>query len=102
MTCLWHQVINNLRKMNPNDSMHKQFLAKKQKDKLMKDVPLPKIPKVKNRIKILEDHLTSPEYIESEREFQRLKNAIKRKPKGTPKKRLNWYSMHRRPANIED
>ena len=101
MTCLWHQEINNLRKMNPNDSMHRQFLAKKRRDKLMKDVPLPKIPNVKDRIKILEDHLTSPEYIESEREFQRLKNAIKRKPKGTPKKRLNWYSMHRGPANIE-
>jgi len=93
MTYLWHQVINNLRKMNPSDSMHKQFLIKKRRDKLMKNVALPKIPNVKDRIKILEDHLASPEYIESEREFQRLKNAIKRKP--------NWHSMHGGPANIE-
>lgn len=126
MTCCWHQEINNLRKLNPDDSMHKQFLAKKRRDKYMKNVPLPKIPNVKDRIKILEDHLNSSEYIESEREFQRLKSIIKRKPKGTPKKRLNWnlvfqwiknvikkkpretpkkrlnwYSMYGGPANIE-
>jgi hypothetical protein len=126
MTCLWHQKINNLRKLNPKDNMHKQFLAKKRRDKYMKNVPLPKIPNVKDSIKILEDHLNSLEYIESEREFQRLKSIIKRKPKGTPKKRLNWnlvfqwiknvikkkpretpkrrlnwYSMYGGPANIE-
>ncbi len=101
MTCCWHQIINNFRKMNPNDSMHKQFLAKKRRDKLMKNVPLPKIPDVEDRIKILEDHLTSQEYIESEREFQCLKSIIKRKPQKTPKRKLNWYSMHEGPANIE-
>jgi len=126
MTCCWHQAINNLRKLNPKDSMHKQFLAKKRKDKFSRNVPLPKIPDVKERIKVLEDHLASPEYIESEREFQRLKSIIKRKRKEspkktlswhlifrwikniiekktreTPKKRLNWYSMYQGPANLE-
>lgn len=101
MTCCWHLEINNLRKLNPKDNMHKQFLAKKRRDKYIKNVPLPKIPNAKDRIIIIEDHLNSPEYIESEREFQRLKSAIKRKPKGIPKKRFNWYSMYGGPANIE-
>jgi hypothetical protein len=107
--------------------MHKQLLAKKRKDKLLKDVPLPKLPDVKDRIKVLEDHLNSPEYVESEREFQRLKSIIRRKPnetpkkrhnwhllfqlikhaikrkqEETPKKRLNWYSMHDGPASLEE
>lgn len=94
MTCCWHHVINELRKEDPDDSMHKQLLAKKRRDKLMKDKQLPETrPDIKERIKILKDHLTSPEYIESEREYQRLKNAIRRNP--------NWYSMHGGPANIE-
>jgi len=126
MTCCWHQAINNLRKMNPEDSMHKQFLAKKRRDKFARNVPLPEIPDVKKRIKILEDHLVSPEYIESEKEFQLLKSTIKRKRKEIPKKtnswhlifrwikniikkgprettknRLNWYSLYQGPANIE-
>ena len=29
MTCCLHQEINNLRKLNPKDSMYKQFMAKK-------------------------------------------------------------------------
>jgi len=126
MTCCWHQAINNLRKLNPKDSMHKQFLVKKRRDKFSKNVPLPKIPDVKEGIKILEDLLASPEYIESEREFQHLKSIIKRKrkeipkktnswhlifrwikniikkePREMPKKRLNWYSLYQGPANIE-
>lgn len=126
MTCCWHQAINNLRKLNPKDSMHKQFLAKKRRDKFSKNVPLLEIPDVKERIKVLEDHLASPEYIESEREFQRLKSVIKRKrkeipkkthsghlilrwikniikkePRETLKKRLNWYSLYQGPANLE-
>ena len=101
MTCCWHQAINNLRKMNPDDSMYNQFLAKKRRDKHSRDAPLPKIPDIKERIEVLEDHLTSPKYIESEREFQRLKSIIKRKRKETPKKRLNWYSLYGGPASLE-
>lgn len=94
MTCCWHHEINELRKDDPDDPMHKQLLAKKQRDKLMRDAPLPEIPPyVKERIEILKGHLTDPEYIESEREYQHLKNEIGRRP--------NWYSMHGGPANIE-
>ena len=89
-------------------------------------MPLPKIPDVKEQIKELEDNLVSSKYIESEREFQRLKSTIKRKrketqkktfswylvfqwikniikkePKEMPMKRLNWYSLYQGPANIE-
>jgi len=39
MACFWHQEINNLRKMNPDDNMHNQFLALKRRDRFMKDVP---------------------------------------------------------------
>jgi len=95
MTCLWHQEINNLRKINPDDDMHNQFLAKKRRDKFMRDVPLPEIPKeeVIENIEKLKDLLNSPEYIESETEYKRLKRASRRKPK--------WYSMHEGPADIE-
>lgn len=96
MTCTWHQDINNLRKMNPDDEMHDQFLAKKQRDKFMRDVALPEIPKeeVIENIEKLKDLLDSSEYRESEIEYKRLKRArCGRKPK--------WYSMHGGPANIE-
>lgn len=93
MTCCWHHEINELRKADPDDNMHKQLLAIIQRTKYMEDMQLPEIPNVKERIKILEDHLNSTEYVESEREYQRLKNAIGRKP--------NWYSMHGGPVNIE-
>ena len=71
MTCVWHQKINDLRKWNPQDSMHKQLLAKKRKDKLMKNATFSKIPDVKNRIKILEGHLNSEEYKESDPEINK-------------------------------
>ena len=93
MTCCWHQVINELRKGDPDDCMHKQLLAIIRKTEYMKDKKLLETPNVKERIKILEDHLNSSEYVESEKEYQRLKNAIGRRP--------NWYSMHGGPANIE-
>ena len=93
MTCCWHHEINELRKGDPDDCMHKQLLAIIRKTEYMKDKQLPEIPNVKERIKILEDHLNSSEYVESEKEYRRLKNAIGRKP--------NWYSMHGGPANIE-
>jgi len=61
----------------------------------MRDVALPEIPteEVIENIEKLKDLLNSPEYIESEREYQRLKRARRRKPK--------WYSMHEGPADIE-
>jgi len=95
MTCTWHQDINNLRKMNPDDEMHDQFLAKKQRDKFMRDVALPEIPteEVIENIEKLKDLLNSPEYIESENEYKRLKRASGRKPR--------WYSMHEGLASIE-
>jgi hypothetical protein len=126
MTCVWHQEINDLRKWNPEDSMHKQLLAKKRKDKLMKDKTFPQIPDAKSRIKILEEHLNSEEYLESENEYQRLRNVIRSKKKDIPRrktiwqsvahwfkdiikkklkwmpiKKLNWYAMHGGPKNIE-
>lgn len=126
MTCVWHQTINDIRKWNPEDEMHKQLLAKKRKDKLMKDKTFSQIPDAKERIKILEEHLNSEEYLDSENEYQRLRNVIKvkkknipprkniwqsmvhcfrdltkKKSKRTPIKRLNWYSMHDGPTNIE-
>lgn len=96
MTCLWHQDINDLRKMNPDDNMHNQFLALKRRDKYMRDIPLPEIPKEKviENIEKLKDLLDSSEYRESEIEYKRLKRArCGRKPR--------WYSMHGGPANIE-
>jgi hypothetical protein len=96
MTCLWHQDINDLRKMNPDDNMHNQFLALKRRDKYMRDIPLPEIPKEKviENIEKLKDLLDSSEYRELEIEYQRLKRArCGRKPR--------WYSMHGGPANIE-
>jgi len=93
MTCCWHHEINELRKGNPDDCMHKQLLAAIRKTDYMKDKQLPETPNVTERIKILKDHLNSSEYVESEKEYQRLKKAIRRKP--------SWYSMHRGPYNIE-
>lgn len=94
MTCCWHHEINELRKEDQDDPMQKELLSKKQRDKLMRDAPLPETSQyIKERIEILKSHLAKPEYIESEREYQSLKNAFRRKP--------NWYSMHGGPANIE-
>ncbi len=96
MTCTWHQDINNLRKMKTDDEMHDQFLAKKQRDKIMRDIALPEIPQeeVIENIEKLKDLLDSSEYRESDIEYRRLKRARRgRKPK--------WYSMHGGQANIE-
>ncbi len=94
MTCCWHHEINELRKGNPDDSMYKQLVAIIRKTDYIKEKQLPETPNAKERIKILEDHLTSSEYMESEKEFQHLKNAINKKP--------NWYSMHGGPSNIQE
>jgi hypothetical protein len=126
MTCVWHQRINDIRKGNPEDELYKQLLAKKQRDKSLKDKTLPQISDAKERIKILEEHLKSEEYLDSENEFQQLKsvirgknknssdrntiwqsvahwfkNIINKKSKRRPIKKLNWYSMHGGPKNIE-
>lgn len=93
MTCCWHHEIKKLRKEDPDDCMHKQLLEAIQKINYMKDEQLPETPNVKEKIKILKDHLNSSEYVESEKEYQRLKKAIGRKP--------NWYSMHGGPSNLE-
>ncbi len=94
MTCCWHHEIDELRKCDPNDSMHKLILAAIRKTDYMKDKQLPKTPKVKEKIKILKDHLNSSKYVESEKEYQRLKKTIRRKP--------NWYSLHEGPSNFKD
>lgn len=96
MTCCWHHEINELRKGDPDDCMHKKLLAIIQKTASMKDKELPEtqnVKEVKERIKILKEHLNSSEYVESEKEYQRLKKATGRKP--------NWHSMHGGPSNIE-
>ena len=87
MTCVWHQRINDIRKWNPEDEMHKQLLAKKRKDKSMKDRTLPKIPDVKESIKIFEELLNSEEYLESENEYQHLRNVIRSKKKNIPERK---------------
>ena len=95
MTCCWHHKINELRKDDPDDCMHKQLLAAIQKTEYMKDKQLPETPnikEIKERIKLLMDHLNSSEYIESEKEYQRIKK-VGRKP--------GWYSMHRGPSDLE-
>jgi hypothetical protein len=100
MTCHWHQKINDLKKMNPDNQMHAQFLKIKQRDKFLRDIPLPEIPKeeINEKIESYKRLLNSSEYRESEEEYKHLKNARDgRKPKRKPK----WYSMHEGPANIE-
>lgn len=127
MTCIWHQRINDIRKGNPEDAMYKHLLSKKRKDKSLKDKTLPQLPDAKERIKILEEHLKSEEYLESENEFQQLRGVIRgkkkniperktiwqsvvhrfktiinKKSKSRPVKKLNWYSMHGGPKNLEE
>jgi hypothetical protein len=96
MTCCWHHEINELRKEDPDDCMHKQLLAIIQKTDSMKDKQLPEtrnVKELKERIKVLRDHLNSSEYVESEKEYQRFKKTTGRKP--------DWYSMHGGPSNLE-
>lgn len=93
MTCCWHHEINELRKGDPDDNIYKKLLAIIRKTVNMKDKRLPETPNVKERIKILEAHLNSSKYVESEKEYTRLKKSTGRKP--------DWYSMHGGPSNIE-
>jgi hypothetical protein len=79
--------------LDKSDNIYKNLLAIIRKTNYMKDKRLPATPNVKEGIKILEAHLNSSKYGESEKEYARLKKLTRRKP--------DWYSMHGGPSNIE-
>jgi len=101
MTCHWHEKIKFYRKYKPDDSMHKELIAKQKKDKILKDWPIISNPEAADAVEMIKNILTKPEFEESEKEYQRFKRTERKKPNGTPRRRLNWYSMHSGPANIQ-
>ncbi len=83
-----HNEIKSLRRFNPNDELSIQYEKKKEKDKIIKNLPTVKVPDIEKRLENLRKNFDLPSYRESAAEYQ----------KGKPPR--HWYSMRGGPNDL--
>jgi len=91
-----HQEIDTLRRWNPQDPLYKIFDAILKEDNVLSTWERPDIPNIKEQIDKLLEELEKEPFLNSEREYQRLKD--KNKKKLSPK---YWFNLHDGPKNIK-
>jgi len=93
---IWHRhhTLKIYRRHYPKDKAYEKFSELISKDKLLKDMKKLEIPDLEERIINLERLLVHPDFIESEKEYQRIE---------IEKKRVRyWFNMHSGPNDIYD
>lgn len=88
-----HNRLRILRIFDPNDELHKEFVQKVTRDKILKNSTVFEIPDIEEKIESYSGIFKNPNYQESEREFQRIKRKNGRAPRW-------WFNMHGGPNDI--
>ena len=84
--------LKNLRKIDPLLPEGKQFLSKKNKDRLANKANFEKIKGIPEGIKKYEEKLKRPHYVEIEKEYQETRTTMKNP---------HWYSLFGGPRSLE-
>ncbi len=90
-----HHRLKILRRHDPDDNLYKEFLACLAKDKTLSGITFPVFPDIKSRIAYYSTLFSNPSYLESEKEYQRIKKTTKKVPKW-------WFNMHGGPGDIQE
>lgn len=87
-----HKKIKNLRKIDPSLQEGKQFLSKKNKDRLTNKANWEGIEGITDGIRKYEKRLEKPHYVGIEKEYQKTRTKMKNP---------YWYSLFGGPRNLE-
>jgi hypothetical protein len=91
-----HRELKIYRKWDKEDPLYKDFMKKIEKDEILKNWK-PEFPQdiIKKEIAVKEEILSLPSYVESEKEYRRLKRKSKKAPKW-------WFCLHDGPRSLEE
>ncbi len=91
--CMYKNEIKNLKKLDLNTEVGKQFASKLRKDTNLNGIAIQPPTDLGIRRREIEDLLQSPIYIKFENEYKRL-NKVENNPK--------WYRLFEGPRNVEE